>query len=128
MADLNKLLVKVPANLCDAFRTKYLTGDGSTPRDTSYDRKIVFLEDTKDIFSQGKIYGTSHAEFEELKNKIEDKSVTLTFGVNSFSSINEEGGPGSDAETHYDAVYKAYTNNGIVKIALNKVRIIKNIL
>lgn len=119
MADLNKLLVKVPANLCDAFRTKYLTGDGSTPRDTSYDRKIVFLEDTKDIFSQGKIYGTSHAEFEELKNKIEDKSVTLTFGVNSFSSINEEGGPGSDAETHYDAVYKAYTNNGIVKIALN---------
>ena len=119
MADLNKLLVKVPANLCDAFRTKYLTGDGSTPRDTSYDKKIVFLEDTKDIFSQGKIYGTSHAEFEELKNKIEDKSVTLTFGVSSFDSIREEGGPGSDAETHYDAVYKAYTNNGIVKIALN---------
>ena len=119
MADLNKLLVKVPSNLCDAFRTKYLTGDGSTPRDTSYDRKIVFLEDTKDIFSQGKIYGTSHAEFEELKNQIEDKSVTLTFGVNSFSSINEEGGAGSDAETHYDAVYKAYSNGGIVKIALN---------
>ncbi len=119
MADLNKLLVKVPANLCDAFRTKYLTGDGSTPRDTSYDRKIVFLEDTKDIFSQGKIYGTSHAEFEELKNQIEDKSVTLTFGVNSFSNINEEGTEGSDAATHYDAVYKAYTNNGIVKIALN---------
>ena len=119
MADLNKLLVKVPANLCDAFRTKYLTGDGSTPRDTSYDRKIVFLEDTKDIFSQGKIYGTSHAEFEELKNKIEDKSVTLTFGVNSFSNIREEGDQDSNAATHYNAVYKAYTNNGIVKIALN---------
>ena len=119
MADLNKLLVKVPANLCDAFRTKYLTGDGSTPRDTSYDRKIVFLEDTKDIFSQGKIYGTSHAEFEELKNKIEDKSVTLTFNVNSFDKIKEEGTNESDAATHYNAVYKAYTNNGIVKIALN---------
>ena len=104
MADLNKLLVKVPANLCDAFRTKYLTEDGSTPRDTSYDKKIVFLEDTKDIFSQGKIYGTSYADFTQLQNKVNERSVTLTFNVNSFDNINEQGGPGSNAELHYSAV------------------------
>ena len=119
MADLNKLLVKVPANLCDAFRTKYLTGDGSTPRDTSYDKKIVFLEDTKDIFSQGKIYGTSYADFTQLQNKVNERSVTLTFNVNSFDKINEQGGPGSNAELHYSAVSKAYENGGIVKIELD---------
>lgn len=119
MADLNKLLVKVPANLCDAFRTKYLTGDGSTPRDTSYDKKIVFLEDTKDIFSQGKIYGTSYADFTQLQNKVNERSVTLTFNVNSFDKINEQGGNGSNAQLHYDAVYKAYENGGIVKIELD---------
>lgn len=119
MADLNKLLVKVPANLCDAFRTKYLTGDGSTPRDTSYDKKIVFLEDTKDIFSQGKIYGTSYADFTQLQNKVNERSVTLTFNVSSFDKINEQGGKGSNAKLHYDAVSKAYENGGIVKIELD---------
>ena len=119
MADLNKLLVRVPANLCDAFRTKYLTGDGSNSRDTSYDKKIVFLEDTKDIFSQGKIYGTSYADFTQLQNKVNERSVTLTFNVNSFDNINEQGGPGSNAELHYSAVSKAYENGGIVKIELN---------
>lgn len=119
MADLNKLLVKVPANLCNAFRTKYLTGDGSNSRDTSYDKKIVFLEDTKDIFSQGKIYGTSYADFTQLQNKVNERSVTLTFNVNSFDNINEQGGPRSNAKLHYDAVSKAYDNGGIVKIKLN---------
>lgn len=126
MADLNKLLVKVPANLCNDFRTKYLTEDGSTPRDTSYDKKIVFLEDTKDIFSQGKIYGTSYADFTQLQNKVNERSVTLTFNVNSFDKINEQGGDRSNAQLHYDAVSKAYENGGIVKIELDHESFIDN--
>lgn len=35
MANLNKLLVHVPSDLCDGFKTKYVTA--TTNRNTSYD-------------------------------------------------------------------------------------------
>ena len=57
MSDLNKLLVHVPSSLCDDFRNKYIK-DGAN-RDKSYDSKVVFLEDTKEIFTKGKIYGNN---------------------------------------------------------------------
>ena len=62
MANLNKLLVHVPSNLCDGFKTKYVNGT-----DRSYDSKIVFLEKTQEIFTQGKIYGTNIQDFNALK-------------------------------------------------------------
>ena len=65
MANLNKLLVHVPSNLCDGFKTKYVNGT-----DRSYDNKIVFLEKTQEIFTQGKLYGTNIEDFSALKELV----------------------------------------------------------
>ena len=65
MANLNKLLVHVPSDLCDGFKTKYVNGT-----DRSYDNKIVFLEKTHEIFTKGKLYGTTFKEFDDLKNLV----------------------------------------------------------
>ena len=68
MANLNKLLVHVPSSLCDDFRNKYIK-DGAN-RDKSYDSKVVFLEDTKEIFTKGKIYGINIEDFNALKKLV----------------------------------------------------------
>lgn len=65
MAILNKLLVHVPSNLCDGFKTKYVNGT-----DRSYDNKVVFLEKTQEIFTKGKLYGTNIQDFTALKNLV----------------------------------------------------------
>ena len=65
MANLNKLLVHVPSNLCDGFKTKYVNGT-----DRSYDNKVVFLEKTQEIFTQGKLYGTNIEDFSALKELV----------------------------------------------------------
>ena len=65
MANLNKLLVHVPLALCDGFKTKYVNGT-----DRSYDNKVVFLEKTQEIFTQGKIYGTNIQDFNALKTLV----------------------------------------------------------
>lgn len=62
MANLHKLLINVPSNLCDGFKEKYVNGT-----DRSYDNKLVFLEKTQEIFTQGKIYGTNIQDFNTLK-------------------------------------------------------------
>lgn len=62
MANLHKLLINVPSNLCDGFKEKYVNGN-----DRSYDNKLVFLEKTQEIFTQGKIYGTNIQDFNTLK-------------------------------------------------------------
>lgn len=68
MANLNKLLVHVPSSLCEDFRNKYIK-DGAN-RDKSYDSKVVFLEDTKEIFTKGEIYGINVEDFNALKKLI----------------------------------------------------------
>ena len=68
MANLNKLLVHVPSDLCDGFKTKYVTA--TTNRNTSYDNKVVFLEKTQEIFTKGKLYGTTFKEFDDLKKLV----------------------------------------------------------
>ena len=68
MANLNKLLVHVPSSLCEDFRNKYIK-DGAN-RDKSYDNKIVFLEDTKEIFTKGEIYGINVEDFNALKELV----------------------------------------------------------
>ena len=68
MANLNKLLVHVPSNLCDGFKTKYVTA--TTNRNTSYDNKVVFLENTHEIFTKGKLYGTTFKEFDDLRKLV----------------------------------------------------------
>lgn len=65
MVNLNKLLIKVPTNLCDGFKDKYVNGT-----DRSYDNKLVFLEKTQEIFTQGKIYGTNIQDFSALKTLV----------------------------------------------------------
>lgn len=65
MANLNKLLVHVPSAICDGFKTKYVDG-----ADRSYDNKVVFLEKTQEIFTQGKIYGTNIQDFNALKTLV----------------------------------------------------------
>ena len=79
MANLNKLLVHVPSNLCDAFKTKYVDGT-----DRSYDSKVVFLEKTQEIFTKGKLYGTNIGDFNDLKALV----GTIPSGATSTNIID----------------------------------------
>lgn len=67
MANLNKLLVHVPSNLCDAFKARYVD---DPDRSKDYDSKVVFLEKTQEIFTQGKLYGTNIQDFNALKELV----------------------------------------------------------
>lgn len=84
MAKLNKLLVHVPSNLCDGFKTKYVNGT-----DRSYDNKVVFLEKTQEIFTQGKIYGTNIQDFNALKTLVGTIPAGAT-STNVVDYINEK--------------------------------------
>ena len=79
MANLNKLLVHVPSALCDGFKTKYVNGT-----DRSYDSKVVFLEKTQEIFTQGKIYGTNIQDFNALKTLV----GTIPAGATSTNIVD----------------------------------------
>lgn len=80
--NINKLLVHVPSNLCDGFKTKYVTA--TTNRNTSYDNKVVFLEKTQEIFTKGKLYGTNIGDFNDLKALI----GTIPSGATSTNIID----------------------------------------
>ena len=82
MANLKKILVHVPSNLCDGFKTKYVTA--TTNRDTSYDNKVVFLEKTQEIFTKGKLYGTNIGDFNDLKALV----GTIPSGATSTNVID----------------------------------------
>ena len=82
MAALNKILVHVQSNLCDGFKTKYVTA--TTNRDTSYDKKVVFLEKTQEIFTKGKLYGTNIGDFNDLKALV----GTIPSGATSTNVID----------------------------------------
>ena len=82
MANLNKLLVHVPSNLCDGFKTKYVNGT-----DRSYDNKVVFLEDTQEIFTQGKLYGTSITHIKDF-NDLKDRVGTIPSGAASNNIVD----------------------------------------
>lgn len=91
MANLNKLLVHVPSSLCPDFRNKYIK-DGAN-RNKSYDSKVVFLEDTKEIFTKGKIYGTNVEDFNALKELVGTiPSGGGTTSTNIVDYINEKFG------------------------------------
>ena len=87
MAALNKILVHVPSNLCDGFKTKYVTA--TTNRDTSYDKKVVFLEKTQEIFTKGKLYGTNIGDFNDLKALVGTIPSDAT-STNIIDYINEK--------------------------------------
>lgn len=84
MANLNKLLVHVPSNLCDGFKTKYVDGT-----DRSYDNKVVFLEKTQEIFTKGKLYGTNIQDFNALKDLVGEIPSGAT-STNIVDYINEK--------------------------------------
>ena len=81
MANLNKLLVHVPSNLCDGFKTKYVNGT-----DRSYDNKVVFLEKTQEIFTQGKLYGTSITHIKAF-NDLKDLVGEIPSGADSTNIV-----------------------------------------
>ena len=89
MANLKKILVYVPSNLCDEFKTKYVTA--ATNRDTSYDNKVVFLEKTQEIFTKGKLYGTNNniGDFNDLKALVGTIPSDAT-STNIIDYINEK--------------------------------------
>lgn len=74
---LGKLFVIVSEALHNSFVEKYLTPTGDISRDTSYDGKIVFLEKTKEIFTNGKLFG--------LDNTSDVEALTLI--VNGLSEL-----------------------------------------
>ena len=110
MANLNKLLVHVPSNLCDGFKTKYVNGT-----DRSYDNKVVFLEKTQEIFTKGKLYGTNIGDFNDLKALVGTIPSDAT-STNIVDYINEK----INSADHIHSVSKKSGENLIEVTTSNK--------
>lgn len=110
MANLNKLLVHVPSNLCDGFKTKYVNGT-----DRSYDNKVVFLEKTQEIFTKGKLYGTNIGDFNNLKALVGTIPAGAT-STNIVDYINEK----INSADHIHSVSKKSGENLIEVTTSNK--------
>ena len=64
---LGKLFVIVSDAFHNSFVEKYLSPVNVATRDNSYDNKIVFLEKTKEIFTNGKLFALNNtADVEAL--------------------------------------------------------------
>ena len=139
MANLNKLLVHVPLALCEGFKEKYVKD--TDRRDRSYDNKVVFLEDTQEIFTQGKLYGTNVTDFNELRdivgtipadavsNNIVDYITELINKADYIKSVNKKNGEKFIAadtdENNNVTIYSTNTLNIAVNNANNAIKELK---
>lgn len=74
MSDINKLFVLVPSAKCEQFRNKYIS-PASGERDEKYDNRLVFLEDSHELWTKNAFY-SSGADVTELKKILHGFSYT----------------------------------------------------
>ena len=90
MADLQKLFVLVSTTDTDAFKSKYVTAGES--RLTDYDSKIVFLEGTNEIFTNGRLFGLNNladiATLTALVNALDAYIGEIPAGATSTDIVN----------------------------------------
>lgn len=91
LTTINELFVFVPAGMGQTFIKRYAT-------DEAYKHKISFVEDTGEIYTNGKCFGTNYkSAIDELSGKVQEvkeKNVELAnilkdFNADTITEIND---------------------------------------
>lgn len=91
LTTINELFVFVPAGMGQTFIKRYAT-------DEAYKKKIAFVEETGEIYTNGKCFGTNYkSAIDELSGKVQEvkeKNDELTnilndLNVNTIKEIND---------------------------------------
>lgn len=86
LTQLNQLFVYIPHGSSKEFIEKYSQSE-------EYRQKIVFVEDTKEIYTNGKAFGTAAAEFEQLvqlANDNKDRLDVLQGDADTEGSVKQQ--------------------------------------
>ena len=83
LTTINELFVFVPAGMGQTFIKRYAT-------DEAYKKKITFVEETGEIYTNGKCFGTNYkSAIDELSRKVQevqDKNDELTNTLNALNA------------------------------------------
>ena len=91
LTTINELFVFVPAGMGQTFITRYAT-------DEAYKKKIAFVEETGEIYTNGKCFGTNYkSAIDELSGNVQEvkeKNVELAnilkgFNADTITEIND---------------------------------------
>ena len=91
LTTINELFVFVPAGMGQTFIKRYAT-------DEAYKKKITFVEETGEIYTNGKCFGTNYkSAIDELSGKVQEvkeKNVELAnilkdFNADTITEIND---------------------------------------
>lgn len=91
LTTINELFVFVPAGMGQTFIKRYVT-------DEAYKKKIAFVEETGEIYTNGKCFGTNYksaidelsGKVQEVQEKNDELTNTLnTLNANTIKEIND---------------------------------------
>lgn len=82
LTTINELFVFVPAGMGQTFITRYAT-------DEAYKKKIAFVEETGEIYTNGKCFGTNYkSAIDELSGKVQEVQEKNNELANTLNSLN----------------------------------------
>ena len=82
LTTINELFVFVPAGMGQTFITRYAT-------DEAYKKKIAFVEETGEIYTNGKCFGTNYkSAIDELSGKVQEVQEKNDELANTLNSLN----------------------------------------
>lgn len=82
LTTINELFVFVPAGMGQTFITRYAT-------DEAYKKKIAFVEETGEIYTNGKCFGTNYkSAINELSGKVQEVKEKNTELANILNNLN----------------------------------------
>ena len=91
LTTINELFVFVPAGMGQTFITRYAT-------DEAYKKKIAFVEETGEIYTNGKCFGTNYkSAIDELSGKVQEvkgkndelANILKDFNADTIKKIND---------------------------------------
>ena len=91
LTTINELFVFVPAGMGQTFIKRYAT-------DEAYKKKIAFVEETGEIYTNGKCFGTNYkSAIDELSGKVQEvkeknnelANILKGFNVDTITEIND---------------------------------------
>ena len=82
LTTINELFVFVPAGMGQTFITRYAT-------DEAYKKKIAFVEETGEIYTNGKCFGTNYkSAINELSGKVQEVQEKNDELTNTLNALN----------------------------------------
>ena len=82
LTTINELFVFVPAGMGQTFIKRYAT-------DEAYKEKIAFVEETGEIYTNGKCFGTNYkSAIDELSGKVQEKKEKNVELANILNNLN----------------------------------------